>query len=121
MREPRKQRGYHWKGARAVRKTRLATLEAVEPRPPGGAENYMDTSSCMLGTRPRDLDETPAIETPAMGTQGALLRGDALATALAADKSVVHEHAQWCDPAMKPQVEAPQSSVVEGTDGAIPA
>ena len=98
-------------------KTRLDTLEAVGPRPPGGAGNDMDTSSCMLGKRPRDLEELPAPETPAMGTQGKRRRGEAVAAALAVDKSA--PRAQWWNPATKPQVEAPQSPVVEDAGGAI--
>ena len=81
----------------------------------------MERSPYMTGKRPRDLEETPAPETPAVGTQGKRPRGDAIATALAADMLVVHEHAQWWNPAMKPHVEALQPSVVEGADGAISA
>ena len=46
-------------------------------------------------------------------------RGDVFVTARVGDKSAVHENVQWWNPAMKPQVEALQSSVVEGADGAI--
>ena len=67
----------------------------MESRPHGGAENDVDTSSPFLGKRRRDLKEIPAPETPAMGTQGKRLRGDAIATALAVEKFVGHEHAQW--------------------------
>ena len=35
--------------------------------------------------------------------------------------SVVQELAQWRNPVLKLRVEAPQSSVVENADGAIPA
>ena len=73
---------------------RLETLEAVEPRPHGGAENDADTSESFLGERPRDSEESPIPETPAMGTQGKRPRGGVFANALAAELSVVHEHAQ---------------------------
>ena len=48
-------------------------------------------------------------------------RWDAPAAALAVDISVVQEHAQWWTPDLKRQVEALQSTVAEGVDGAIPA
>ena len=56
-----------------------------------------------------------------MGTQEKRPRGDAFATALAAGKFVVHEHAQSWSPAMEFQVDAIQSSVAEGAHGAISA
>ena len=37
------------------------------------------------------------------------------------DLGGVREHAQWRNPELKPQVEARQSSVVDGADGAEPA
>ena len=49
------QRGYHRKDTKAALKTRVETLEAVEPLPPGGAVTDMGTSSSILGPRPRDL------------------------------------------------------------------
>ena len=85
-------------------KIRTETLEAAEPRPHGGAANDMDTSSAIMGKRPRDLEESPIPEIQVMGTQGKRQQGDSLATALAADMSVVHEHAQWWNPTVKPQV-----------------
>ena len=54
-----------------------------------------------------------------MGKNGERQRGDASATPLAVGISVVKEHTQCWNPAMGPQVEALQSSVVEGVDGAI--
>ena len=85
-----------------MHKTRLETLESVEPRTTGGAENDMDTSSSMLGKQTQDLERTPAPETPKMGMQGKRTRGDAIAAALAVDKSAEQEHAQRRNPAMKP-------------------
>ena len=75
----------------------------------------------MLGKQSRDVEESPIPEIPATGSQGQRPRGDAITNALAADMSVVHEHAQWWNPAMKPQVETIQASEVEETDGAISA
>ena len=86
----------------------------MEHRPPGGAENDKSTSSSVLGKRPRDLEESPPLETPAMGTNGNRPRGDAIAAALGVANSVAQEHAQWWNPAMRPPVEAFQSSAVGG-------
>ena len=55
------------------------------------------------------------------GRIGSARGGGALAAAPAVDTSVVKEHSQLWNPAMEPQVEAPQSSEVEGVDGAISA
>ena len=95
-----KQRCYHRREAKAGVKARLEALEAVGHRPPGGAQNDMDTSSPISGRRSRDLEESPLLETSAMGTNGKRLRRDAFAAALAADKSVIQGRAQWWHPTM---------------------
>ena len=56
-----------------------------------------------------------------IGKNGNRPRGDALTAALSVDVSVVREHAQRGNPAMKPQKETLQSSAVYGADGAISA
>ena len=56
-----------------------------------------------------------------MGSNGKRLRVGALAFALAVDMSVVQGHAQRRNPEFKPKMEALQSSVVEGVDGAASA
>ena len=56
-----------------------------------------------------------------MEANGKRPRRDASAAAAAADMYAVQVHAQWWNPATKPQVEALQSSVVEGVDGATSA
>ena len=61
------------------------------------------------------------IETPTLGMDGKRSRGAVPAAALAVDMSIVQMHAKWWNPALEPQVEAPQFSVVEGVDGAISA
>ena len=85
----------------------------------------MGTLSSVSGGRARNTGnekgEPLATETPGTGTNGKRPRGEALATVLAVDMSVVQEHDQWCNPALKTQVEALQSSVVKGVDGAISA
>ena len=59
--------------------------------------------------------------TPEMGQIEKRPRGDALEIAMAGDISVEQEHAQWWNPGLKPKMEALQSSVVEGVDGAVSA
>ena len=88
---------------------------------PAGPKNDMGTSSSISGKRPRDSEESPPLETPAMEKYGKRPRRDARATSLAPDTSAVQEHAQCWNPAMDPQVDALKSSVVGGVDGAISA
>ena len=102
-------------------RTRLGAMDSVGRRATEGAANDMDTSSSVSGKRTRNMDEPLASEPTEMGINGKRQRWHAPETALAADMSVVQEHAQWRNPALKPQVEAPQSSVAEGVDGAISA
>ena len=85
----------------------------------------METLSSVLGKRARNTGNekgaSSVTEATGTGTKGKRPRGDALAAVLAVNMSVVQEHAQWRSPALKPQVEALQSSVVKGVDGAISA
>ena len=53
--------------------------------------------------------------------EGKRSRGDVPATTLAAYLAVVQTHAQWRFPDLKPEIEAYQSSVAEGVDGAVSA
>ena len=78
-----------------------------------GAANDMDTSSSVLGKRARNTGEPLVIEPPETGKNGKRPRRDALAIALAIDMSVVLERDRGLNPALKPQVEALQSSVVK--------
>ena len=89
-----RRRSYHKKNAKAAPETRSVAMDAAGRRPLGGAENDMDKSSSVSGKRARTLEEPSTIETPVMGMNGKRPRGDALAAALAAGNSVVHEHAQ---------------------------
>ena len=67
----------------------------------------------------RSVQVPTTIEIPGMGMRGKRPRGAALATAVAVDMTIVQAHAQWWNPALKPQVEASQYLVVQGIDGAI--
>ena len=49
------------------------------------------------------------------------MRGETPATTTAVDLAVVHAHAQWWSPDIKPNMEASRSSSAEGVDGAISA
>ena len=121
MHELCRQRGYHKKSAKAVLKTRLEAVDAVESRLPEGATNDMDTSSSLSGKRARNTEDPLASEAPETGKNGKRPRGDALVAALAVDVSVAQAHAHWRNPARKPQVGAFQSPVVGGVDGAFSA
>ena len=96
-------------------------MNAVARRPSEGLENDMDTSPSVSGKRDTFLEDPLIFGTPTLGMDGRCTRGDVPATALAVDMPAVQAHAQWRNPAFKPQVEALQSSVAEGVDGAIPA
>ena len=81
----------------------------------------MGTSSSVFGKGNRFLDEPLANPTPGMGQIEKRLLEDAPAITIAGYISVVQEHAQWWNPELKPKMEALQSSVVEGVDGAVSA
>ena len=110
---PWKRRGYHKEDAKAALRTRWGAMDAAERQATEGTSRDMDTSSSVLGKRTRHIQEPLAIESTGMGNNGKRLE-----IALVVDTSVVKEHAQWRNPDLKPQVEALQSSVVEGVDGA---
>ena len=81
----------------------------------------MDAPSSVLGKRDRPALEGVETLVGSQGRQDRRFRGDALRVASVADLQVVKEHAQWRNPELKPQVDATQSSVVEGVDGAVSA
>ena len=100
LREPRKQRGYHKKDAKAALRTRLGAKDSVGRRATEGAANDMDTSSSVSGKRARNMNEPLASEPTQMGINGKRPRKHAPETALAVDMSVVQENAQWRNPAL---------------------
>ena len=81
----------------------------------------MDTSSSAVGKRDRSTADPTNIEISSHVAEGKRSRADAPAATLAAHLAVAQAHAQWWSPDLKPKIEASQSSVVEGVDGAISA
>ena len=104
-------------------KTRLEAMDAAEKRTMEGRSNDMDTSMQVLGKRSRI--EEGAMETGhgMDGNLGKLFISDwtALDIALAFDLEVVKEHAQKRNPELEPQMDAYQSSIMEGVVGAVTA
>ena len=81
--------------------------------------NAIDTSPSVLGKRDRSMAEPTNFESSAQVAGGTRSRGDAPATTVAVDLAVVHAHAQWRSPDLKPEMEASPSAAAEGMDGAI--
>ena len=116
-----KRGGYHKKDAKAVLRARLAAMDAAERRVTAETERDMDTSSSVFGKRLRNTGEPLVSEPNEMGSNEGRPRGGALAIALVVDMSVVQEHAHCRNPAFKPKMAAPRSSVVECVDGSVSA
>ena len=81
----------------------------------------MDTSTSVLGKRTRTTDGAVEAGKGADGNSEKRPGSAALEAARAVDLEVVKEHAQWWNPELEPHVEAHQSSIAEGVDGAAPA
>ena len=121
LRELRGQRGQHKEDTKAVLRTRLAATDAAKKKFAEGSSQDMDTSLSVLGKGARPMGETMATRTAADGNADKSPRSEALGIAFAGDLEVQKEYAQWRNPELKPQVEAHQSSVMGGVDGAVPA
>ena len=104
-----------------VLKTRSEALDAVARQSLKLDENDMDTPSSVLGKRDRSMAEPSNIESSTQFVEEKRSREDTPATTLAAHLAVVHAHAQWWSPDLKPKIEVSQCSVVEGVDGATSA
>ena len=77
----------------------------------------MDTSMSVLSKGTRTMEETIDTGTGVGGNTEKRPMCDALEIAFAVDVEVVKEHARWWNPALKPQVEVPHSSVMGGVNG----
>ena len=102
-------------------RARLAAMGAAKKKNADGSSGEMDTSMSVLGKRTRTIGGIMEPRTAAYGNTEKRQSSKTLQIALAVELEVVKEHAQWRDPELKPEVDARQSSVVEGVDGAVSA
>ena len=114
-------RGFYKKDAKAALQTRLVAMDAAARQSLKLDENAMDTSSSVLGKRGRSLAEPMNVECSTEVAEGKRSRGETPATTMAVGPAVVHAHAQWWSPDLKPRMEASPSAAAEGVDGAISA
>ena len=70
-----KQRGYHKKDDKAVRRTRLEAMAAAANKAKGGSSNDMDTSTSVLDKRARNLGDPTDIGTSVDGDTEKRARG----------------------------------------------
>ena len=94
-------------------------MDDVAPQSLKLDENAMGTSSSVLGRRDRSSVEPLNTEGSAEVAEGKRSRGETPATTMAVGPAVVHAHAQWWSPDLKPRMEASPSAAAEGVDGAI--
>ena len=111
------------KNARVKLKKLLGAMDAAARQPLKSNEEDLDTSSSASGKRDRSTAERTwrCEANPTSRAEGKCPRGDVQATTSAAYLAVVHTHAQWWSPDLKPKIAANKPSVVEGVDGAISA
>ena len=121
IRNPRKDRDYDKKDAKAALKTRLEATDAVERQSIKQKSNEMNTSPPVLGERDRSMEEQSALEQNQQKAEGKRSRGDVPATTVEVDLAVVQAHAQWWPPEFKPKLEVNPSAAVAGVDGAMSA
>ena len=87
----------------------------------GGSSQDTGASMSVLGKSTRTVEETTDTATAVGGDTEERPRNEALEIALAAILEGVRGHAQWWNSELKPQVEAHNSPVMEGGDGAVSA
>ena len=71
-------RGYHWKDAEAVLRTRLAAMDAADNKTKEGGSNDMDTSMYVFGKRTRTMEDFMGTGATADGDSEQRPRGGAL-------------------------------------------
>ena len=113
--------GYHKEDARAVLKTRLEAMDAVERRLSIQIDNAANTSSSVLGKRTRSMEESSAVAPTPQQAEGNRPRGETPAITMEVNLAVVQARAQWWSPDLKPEMEASPSDAVGGFDGATSA
>ena len=96
-------------------------MDAADKQNANGSSQDMDTSTPVLGKRNRTIGATMDTDAAAGGHSEKRPRSEAPEIAVAIDSEVVREHAQWWNPELNPHVEAHNSTVMEGVDGAASA
>ena len=100
-----KARGYHKKDAKAVLKTRLEAMDAVERHSMKQTENDMDISPSVLRKRNRPVEDGSVLEPTQQEVAGKRSRGDTPSTTMEVDPAVAQAHAQGWSPELKPKLE----------------
>ena len=95
-----RRRGYAREDSKAVPKTRLAPMDAVERKRNSDMADTMDTSGTSPGKRSRAMDDAAGTSDNLLVNQEKRRRPRELHVAAVADKGISKDHSQWREPGM---------------------
>ena len=114
-------RGFAGTDSKAVLRTRLATMDAVERKRNRNVADAMGASETPSGKRYRPTDGAMGSMDDLPARQEKRCRLSDPHLTFVADTEKVKKHAEWWEPEMKARWDATYGPPVEGVDAAIPA
>ena len=121
LRDLRQRRGYARKDPEAVKKPRLATMDAVRRKRNCDIEGAADTSQTLSGKRGRAKSDAMDNSDDVPATQDKRCHASDLSLAFVSEKDIVKRQTQWMDPVMRPHRDASHACAAEGVGAAISA